>query len=491
MPIPEPFTVAALGAGVLTNLASDILKHRAQALEDTLAGRMLKWAGLIEPGFNDRLQDAIAHALELYFETYPQYQLSGVMSFFGDPAAGNLIGSYILDRQPLNENDVRQALEAHFGGDPISVLYMRQKGLDPQRIIPDFLECYRKVLNQQLSVPQIAIMLKIVEQTDTVIAEIQASEERMKGVVQQAIQRIEQQDETLDQIAGGIETIKQRTELFDMPYGPDGSNKQSNDSAQSEIPSVSTQDVWIVLIQDVLVPIDVDVALEATKPSKAFGDPVFIRPDLSSWADAAEYQRNLVADLLKKSRHFLPPRFAVFSVAPIPLIMQLGFLLSDSVRVRYFKLHVDDQSWQWPTEEEYQVDHEIHVDGLPIEPILHPIEVVLRVSLSATVGRNETEVIVPNAPLQIDISVERPDLMWIRSPLQLSSIVSVVRKVLTEIRSEVPNCESIHLFSAVPAPCALAIGQQINPRMNPPVHIYEYSRQKTPRYEYALTLKHN
>jgi hypothetical protein len=36
MPIPEPFTPAALSAGVVTNIASDILKHHAQTLKGTL-----------------------------------------------------------------------------------------------------------------------------------------------------------------------------------------------------------------------------------------------------------------------------------------------------------------------------------------------------------------------------------------------------------------------------------------------------------------------
>jgi hypothetical protein len=72
MPIPEPFTPAALSAGVLTNIASDILKHHAQVLEDALVGRMLKSAGFLEPDLDDRQREALSKALKLYFETYPQ-----------------------------------------------------------------------------------------------------------------------------------------------------------------------------------------------------------------------------------------------------------------------------------------------------------------------------------------------------------------------------------------------------------------------------------
>jgi hypothetical protein len=99
MPIPGSFTPAALSASVVTNIANDILRHHAQALEGTLAGRMLKSAGLIEPDFGDRLREALSKALNLYFETHPQYQLSGITTFFPDPAVARQIVGYILDRK--------------------------------------------------------------------------------------------------------------------------------------------------------------------------------------------------------------------------------------------------------------------------------------------------------------------------------------------------------------------------------------------------------
>ena len=62
------------------------------------------------------------------------------------------------------------------------------------------------------------------------------------------------------------------------------------------------------------------------------------------------------------------------------------------------------------------------------------------------------------------------------------------REVLRAIRDQMPNCQRIHLFYAGPTGGAVTIGQQINPRMNPPVDTYEYSRQWKPQYRYALTL---
>jgi hypothetical protein len=65
MPIPAPFTPATHSAGILTKIASDLLKHHFHDLESTLAGCRSKWAVLIKPDFDDRLRDTLSRALNL------------------------------------------------------------------------------------------------------------------------------------------------------------------------------------------------------------------------------------------------------------------------------------------------------------------------------------------------------------------------------------------------------------------------------------------
>src|SRR5215472_17423648 len=104
MAIPEPFaTSLSITSTILINIASDIVEYHAQDLEGTLAGRLLKWSGLVEPDFYDRLRDTVKKALELFFQTYPHYDLSGIEGFFRDPAVARQIGGYILNRQPIDE----------------------------------------------------------------------------------------------------------------------------------------------------------------------------------------------------------------------------------------------------------------------------------------------------------------------------------------------------------------------------------------------------
>lgn len=189
MSVPDPFTPVAITAGVLTNIATDILKHHAQSLETTLAGRMLKWAGLIEPNFDERLRATLSQALSLYFESHPQYKLTGITAFFQDPDVGRQIGAFILDRQRIDEKQIQQALNRHLGQEAITGALIKKRNLDPDRIVPDFLACYRRVLNQHLTIPHVSILLEIVDQTDTLVNEIKASEARLKEFISELLER--------------------------------------------------------------------------------------------------------------------------------------------------------------------------------------------------------------------------------------------------------------------------------------------------------------
>jgi hypothetical protein len=216
MPVPEPFTPIPVTAGILTNLATDILAHHAQSLAGTMAGRILQRAGLIEPSFEDRLHKTLRQALEYYFATHPDYQLSGVVSFFSDSVVARQIGGYILDRNPVDKAQIQEALVRHLSGEKITIALGKKKGLEFNTIIPDFLTCYRHVISQQLSVPQIALLQGLLEQTDTLVAEIQASEARMQTFISRLLEeRLSPQARQAAYQASQQELAYQFTETMD------------------------------------------------------------------------------------------------------------------------------------------------------------------------------------------------------------------------------------------------------------------------------------
>ena len=243
-----------------------------------------------------------------------------------------------------------------------------------------------------------------------------------------------------------------------------------------------------IIVQDILSPINILDAVRALKPIKPFAPPLFLRKPSgnASWKMMAEHQRSLVEEAIARSKEQLP-RFAVFSISPIPMAIHLGYLLSDRVEVMPFQFDRDRKTWCWD-EEKKKCDSGFSVRGLPRTPNPSLVEVAIRISLSDRICPRETDTVTGRLPMVVDIEVDNPDVMWLVHPKQISEFMRIFRNALRDIRRLAPNCARIHLFYAGPTGCAIVAGQAINPRMNPSIQLYEYNRRKTPRYKPVLTL---
>jgi hypothetical protein len=179
----------------------------------------------------------------------------------------------------------------------------------------------------------------------------------------------------------------------------------------------------------------------------------------------------------------VPPdrrRFAVFSLGRIPLAVQLGYALGDRSRVELFHYHRDCGTWAWPEDASEATGP---ISWTLTESAAGPRdEAAIRVSLSAEV-RPEPEF---RCPFEIDIRVPEPSVRWLRVPAQLTELAEVYAEALAAIRAR--DCRRVHLYYAGPAAGAIAFGRAYNPRMNPPLAVYEYRRGALPSYEQALVL---
>lgn len=290
--------------------------------------------------------------------------------------------------------------------------------------------------------------------------------------------------DALWEMARGL-TLQQRAEVLGAPSGYEHLFFASG--ANGKEIEQSLADGRFVLVQDVMSPINLRDVATAMDPSRPFGAPLWVRPSVGDlpWTTAAAEQADIIDEAIERSRN-LVPRFAVFSLAPIPLAMHLGFVLSDRVHVECFQFDRVRKTWRWP-DDAADADLDIQVKGVLAKKVKMTGNVVIRVSLSATIAPEDTRAVVPGK-VEIDLSVKSPDVMWLRSSAQLDVLGNRFREVLRAIRDYMPGCERIHLFYSGSTGGALVIGQQINPRMNPPVETYEYSRQWTPSYRRALTL---
>jgi hypothetical protein len=68
----------------------------------------------------------------------------------------------------------------------------------------------------------------------------------------------------------------------------------------------------------------------------------------------------------------------------------------------------------------------------------------------------------------------------------LTHLAHLYQQALSLVRERA--CPRVHLYYAGPAAGAIAFGRAYNPRMNPPLQLYEYRRGRSPCYEPVLSL---
>lgn len=139
--------------------------------------------------------------------------------------------------------------------------------------------------------------------------------------------------------------------------------------------------------------------------------------------------------------------------------IHLGFLLSDRVEVEPFQGHRDRKTWKWPPKT--QADLYLTASGLPEFEVTNPLEAVLRVSLSAPVGPDDTILHATADFIEVEIGVVTPSVTWLCSKEQVTTIGQTLRDVLGVLRATAPRIRRLHFLYAGPTPDPIVIGQAI------------------------------
>jgi SMODS-associated and fused to various effectors sensor domain len=158
----------------------------------------------------------------------------------------------------------------------------------------------------------------------------------------------------------------------------------------------------------------------------------------------------------------------------IPLAVHLGYVLGD--RARAFSRHYDRYrcTWSWNPEVEADIDITYKVERKATLG-----DARIRVSLSAQIDPSD----LPPASVDVSIAIPNPGIRWLAHPDQLIALRAHFDNALADLRSL--GAQRIHLCYAGPTAGAIEFGRAYNPRMNPPLHLYEYARS---HYDLVLLL---
>ena len=228
-----------------------------------------------------------------------------------------------------------------------------------------------------------------------------------------------------------------------------------------------------------LIQKDTSVAMfrEGWYPARPFpvvlglGNSAFEDYEEKYWAIEAE---NLVSQFNNKVQPMIEDgernHFSIFALAPQPLLIKLGSLLSDIYPAEVYQLHREPPSWEWqaaPDGFEYIIE----------EPDTASKVVALNLSLSATIVDERITSVFGNKDVSIwKLTIEEPNNDYLKSQEQLLKLREVFRELLNRIKAKHGEDTIIHIFPAVPVSVAVEIGRVRQPKADLPFVVYDQNR---------------
>ena len=174
---------------------------------------------------------------------------------------------------------------------------------------------------------------------------------------------------------------------------------------------------------------------------------------------------------------------SVFALAPQPLLIQLGALLTDKIDVETYQLHREPKGWMWQDcadDFDYIVNRPDNFDGKP----------ALIVSLSDHVSPERITRVVGEDTSIWEITLKNPHNDFMQAKQQLSLFRKRLRSLIVEIKRVHGEATPVHIFPVMPVSCAIEFGRARMPKADMPWLIYDHD-MKTGEFIKAIELKGN
>ncbi|MFJ5488750.1 SAVED domain-containing protein [Hansschlegelia beijingensis] len=161
-------------------------------------------------------------------------------------------------------------------------------------------------------------------------------------------------------------------------------------------------------------------------------------------------------------------RLAIFGLAPIPLLFELGRLISDISTAEVRQLHKSPKSWAWQGSEP-------SIEFTVKRPETAGEIVALKLEVSSGINDDRVTGAIGDIPIwSIAASGAHDDIM--RHPDDLAAFAKLFRGTLDEIKAQHGEGVELHVFPSVPLSVAVEAGRSWRSKAHPPLIIHDQNR---------------
>lgn len=157
--------------------------------------------------------------------------------------------------------------------------------------------------------------------------------------------------------------------------------------------------------------------------------------------------------------------FSIFPLAPIPLIIKLGYLFGDKIHTEIYQKFREPDSWKW------QKEYGSNEFKITTQELNDNKEAALVVSLTAEISTERVLSANSNIGKIYSITARNTGVNCIESKKDLEAFWHQYQKVCDTVVND--NVAILHIFPAVPVSAAYEIGRRFMPGVYPKMKIYE------------------
>lgn len=195
------------------------------------------------------------------------------------------------------------------------------------------------------------------------------------------------------------------------------------------------------------------------------------------WSIQVENLKTLFAQQLGaiKGKHEVQ-HFSIFGLAPQPLLIKFGTLLSDIYTAEVYQLHREPSTWAWIGDSD-NVIHELY------ESKGKGKVVALKLELSATISDDRIKTVLGDKCEIWSIRHNNPNNDYLRSKNDLLDFRKVMRIAFDKIKAKHGQDAQLHIFPAMPVSTAIELGRVWMPKADLPMIIYDQNWKREGFYK--------
>ena len=201
------------------------------------------------------------------------------------------------------------------------------------------------------------------------------------------------------------------------------------------------------------------------------------------WQGGTETIRERVLRFFERLRRGNGTSISVFALAPIPFLVFLGTCLSNKYPTALFQRHRDTDDWKWKEDgDPVEYDCRVVIGGSDV------MKVALLLSLSGSIPASDYAGHVDGRFTVYEIAPcgVAPSFEHLRVTASLEAFRSRYRDTLQRIGSKHEGVREVHIFPALPAPAAVAVGLDWMRKTHPGLVVYD--KRGTAGFEKALEI---